>query len=379
MNTPPRIAVIGLGLIAQAAHLPALRSLGDRVVVTHLCDLAGDLAAGVAATGWGDARVTTDWREIADADVDAVVICTPGSHGRIAEACLAAGKHVLAEKPLSLSLAETDRLRTAAATTGTVLQVGYMKAHEPMVRAAAERLAEIGPLRHVRITVMHPADEPQVAHLRLLRGRSDPDALEIDAAHRHEAAETARALGEVPGSIAAFYTDVLNGSVVHQLSLLRALVGQVPATWSSALVAPLTAGDRLDEPPCIQAIAPLDDDTTVALSWNWVPDQPTYREFAELIGTSGSMHLTLSPPYTYEPPMLTVRRGSGDGEVVASTTGPPIDAFRHQMAAFVDAIEGSSEVVATADHARADIRSMMSLTALAANGIGVSVGGEAAS
>lgn len=355
-----------------------MRALGDRVAVSLLCDVSADLADTIRSTGWCDADVTTDWTELLTADVDAVVICTPGSHGRIAEACLAAGKHVLAEKPMTLSLAETDRLIEAAESSGAILQVGYMKAHEPMVRMAAARLDEIGELRHVRITVMHPADEPQVSHLRLARGAPPADTTEIERALAYEAIETERALGDVPGSVAAFYTDVLNGSVVHQLSLVRALVGVVPSTWASALVAPLPVADGLDEPPCIQASAQLTADTTMSLCWNWVPDQPAYREFAELIGTSGTMHLTLSPPYALERPVLTVTRAGADGEETTSVVADHIDAFRHQMESFADAIEGRSPVLGTADQVRDDIVSMLSLTSLAADSIGVTVGGEAA-
>lgn len=360
------------------AHLPALRALGDRVVVTHLCDLSGGLADTIRSGGFPDAAVTAEWTEVVDADVDAVVICTPGSHGRIAEACLAAGKHVLAEKPMTLSLAETDRLIATARASGAILQVGYMKAHEPTVQAVADHLADIGELRHVRITVLHPDDDPQVSHLRLDRGEAPTDTAEIERAQSHERVETAQALGDVPGSIAAFYTDVLNGSVVHQLSLLRALVGAVPTSWTSALVGPLRVADQLDEPPCIQATAQLTDDVTVALCWNWVPDQPAYREFAELIGTRGSMHLTLSPPYAHERPVLTIHRPGDLGEESIAVTAGHVDAFRHQMAAFLDSIAGAAPIVATAEQVRDDIVSMLSLTALAADGIGVSVGGEAA-
>lgn len=357
--------------------MPALRTLGDRVVVSHLCDLAGGLAETIRAGGFPDARAVSDWTDVVSSDADAVVICTPGSHGRIAEACLAAGKHVLAEKPMTLSVAETDRLIAAASSTSAILQVGYMKAHEPTVQAASARRADIGELRHVRITVLHPADEPQVSHLRLARGGPPIDTAEIERAQAHETAETRVALGDVPGSVAAFYTDVLNGSVVHQLSLLRALVGAVPSTWASALVGPLAVATGLDEPPCIQATAQLTDTATVALSWNWVPGQPAYREFAELIGTRGTMHLTLSPPYAHERPVLVLHRPGELCEESCVVTADHVDAFRRQMTAFVDAIDGAAPVVATADHVRDDIVSMLSLLSLAAAGIGVAVGGEA--
>jgi predicted dehydrogenase len=376
-NDPPRIGVIGLGLIAQVAHLPALGALRDRAVVTHLCDIAPGLASTIQRNGWPEAEATTDWTDLLTANLDAVVVCTPGSHGQIAVAMLEAGKHVLAEKPLCLSRAEAVDLDAMASKSGVVLQVGYMKVHEPMVTEMAATLGTIGDPRHIRITVFHPADEPQVRHLCLHRGGSVPPGA-LDDALIYEAAEVKRALGEVPGSIRALYADVLHGSVVHQFALMRAIIGSVPKSWDSVSANPISAGHDLPEPPCIQATTQLDDRLVATLSWNWVPGYPGYREEVEVIGSRGSMAITLSPPYAYEPPVLTTHLASGTNSRTISTSAGHVDAFRHQMTAFVDAIYGRGPDRATAAHALDDIVSIQSLTARVAQNVGVVTGGESA-
>jgi len=376
-NGAPRIGLIGLGLIAQVAHLPALAALSDRVVVSHLCDISPGLASTIRLAGWPQAEITTDWTDLLTADLDAVIVCTPGSHGQIAAAMLEAGKHVLAEKPLCLSRAAAGALDAAAEKSDVVLQVGYMKVHEPMVREMAATLGTIGNARHIRITVFHPDDEPQVGHLRLHRG-GPVASRALDDARAYEDVETRRAIGDVPGSVRALYTDVLHGSVVHQLALLRAIVGSVPRSWDSVSARPMSVADGLSEPPCIQATAQLGEELTVTLSWNWVPGYPSYREEVEIIGSSGSMNLTLSPPYAHERPVLTTHLPSGTNRQVVSTSSGHVDAFRHQMAAFVDAINGEGTARATAEHALADIVSIQSLTALAASDIGIAIGGESA-
>src|SRR6201990_206456 len=70
-----------------------------------------------AATRLGWAAATTDWRElIARDDIDVIDICTPGdTHAEIALAALAAGKHVLCEKPLANTVAEAEAMVRAAA------------------------------------------------------------------------------------------------------------------------------------------------------------------------------------------------------------------------------------------------------------------------
>lgn len=371
-----RVGVVGLGLIAQVAHLPALRALRADVEVSHLCDLSEGLAATIAAEGWPDARVTTDWTELVSADLDAVVVCTPGSHGRLAGAFLAAGKHVLAEKPLCLSRAACQELVEIAEASSAVLQVGYMKVHEPMVQAATQACNAIGSLRHVRITVMHPADDPQVSHLTLHRGRATHSD-EITRSRAYEDAEVTDAIGHAPESLRTLYTDVMHGSIIHQMALLRGLVGATPTSWRSVIASPYCSTDSGDEPPSIQALTQLDDGPTVSLSWNWTPGYPTYREEAELIGANGSAHLTLSPPYAYEPPQLRVVTESEGRQHTSVVTAGHIDGFRHQMRAFIDSIARGGVVRASGRDALSDVISLQAMLATIASDSGVRLGGEA--
>ena len=102
------IAVIGAGM-AGRAHASAWRAaptvgtgeLPDLELVS-VCDLAGDLAASTASR-YGFSRHDTDWHDIVNApDIDIVSVVVANSlHKEIVEALLAAGKHVLCEKPLT--------------------------------------------------------------------------------------------------------------------------------------------------------------------------------------------------------------------------------------------------------------------------------------
>jgi UDP-2-acetamido-3-amino-2,3-dideoxy-glucuronate N-acetyltransferase len=89
---------------------------------------------------------------LADPAVDAVVIATPAiSHGPLAAAALAAGKHVFVEKPLCLDLAEAKRLGEAADRRGLTLMVGHLLHYHPAFRAllAAIREGRIGQIRYI--------------------------------------------------------------------------------------------------------------------------------------------------------------------------------------------------------------------------------------
>ncbi|MHA6631274.1 Gfo/Idh/MocA family protein [Pseudonocardia sichuanensis] len=97
-----RLGLIGTGLAVEKLHWPALRRMPDRYVVTALADASAEQAERFAtAAGLTAAARTTDHHALlARADVDAVLISVPipALYGIAADA-LAAGKHVLCEKP----------------------------------------------------------------------------------------------------------------------------------------------------------------------------------------------------------------------------------------------------------------------------------------
>lgn len=132
------IAIIGLGP-ASLPHARSLVDLDDRIEVKWAA--ARSEATANAFAEQFPFRVTTDIAAaIADPDVQAVLVLTPaGAHLEVAEAAFAAGKHVLAEKPLETTLERAERLvslgRAARRCLGVVLQHRF--------RPASVRLREI--------------------------------------------------------------------------------------------------------------------------------------------------------------------------------------------------------------------------------------------
>ncbi|GAA5123799.1 Gfo/Idh/MocA family oxidoreductase [Haloechinothrix salitolerans] len=159
-------APIGIGMIGYAfmgmAHSQGWRnakSFFDPKLEPRLTALGGrDRAkAEEMARRFDWQHVETDWRAlIARDDVGLVDICTPGdTHAEIAIAALAAGKHVLCEKPLANSVEEAERMAKAAEQArdgGIRAMVGFTYRRVPAL-ALARRLVRdgrIGRLRHVR-------------------------------------------------------------------------------------------------------------------------------------------------------------------------------------------------------------------------------------
>ncbi len=117
MNQRLKVGIIGLGV--GRGHAEAYRALADKFEVVAVCDIDAAKAASVAAT-FGVPLVCRDLAELcALPDLDVIDICTPSFlHFSQALEVLAAGKHVILEKPVAGSLAEVDELIAAEARFG---------------------------------------------------------------------------------------------------------------------------------------------------------------------------------------------------------------------------------------------------------------------
>ncbi|MFE9772120.1 Gfo/Idh/MocA family protein [Streptomyces sp. NPDC005931] len=162
---PLRVGMVGYAFMG-AAHSQGWRTAGrvfDLPLSPELAVICGRDAGAVRAAadrhGW--AATETDWRTLVERDdVDLVDICTPGdSHAEIALAALAAGKHVLCEKPLANTVTEAEAMHRAAeeaAARGQSAMVGFNYRRVPATALARRMVAEgrVGTLRHVRVTYL---------------------------------------------------------------------------------------------------------------------------------------------------------------------------------------------------------------------------------
>lgn len=154
---PLRIGLIGAGMIG-ALRAVALRKLPDLRFVA-VADERPERAQSAAAHG-DSVRVCTDALDLArDPAIEAVIVATPpNSHEDIVSACLAGGKHVLCEKPLTTTLAGAERLVAAANAAGLCLATGFNMRYTPAA-ILARRLVDagaIGELDHIRAFHGHP-------------------------------------------------------------------------------------------------------------------------------------------------------------------------------------------------------------------------------
>ena len=130
-----RVGVLGCGPIAQFAHFEAAAKARNAELFA-ICDVAQDLVQRMGDTYLPKRRFHDYDAMLADIDVEAVIIATSDAfHVAAAQRALAAGKHVLCEKPIGVSVEEVEALRDAVKQSGKILQVGHMKRFDPGLEA----------------------------------------------------------------------------------------------------------------------------------------------------------------------------------------------------------------------------------------------------
>lgn len=185
-ETVLKIGLLGCGPIAQFAHLPALMK-AKRVLLWAICDGADDLLHTMGQR-YGVRRLYRDYAKfLQEAGIDAVLIAAADEfHVPLAAQALAAGKHVLVEKPLGRNSRECRELWHAVQRTGLKLQVASMKRHDPGMAFASQFVGQrLGQILSVSgwycDTLFRPAFQetllpPIETSRRAVRPSADPKA-----------------------------------------------------------------------------------------------------------------------------------------------------------------------------------------------------------
>lgn len=131
MSRTIKVGIIGSGGIARG-HARGYKS-AQGVEVVAVADLVeGRAQAFIEAEALNGAQAFTDYKQLLELDLDAVSICTPNiAHHYTSIDALHAGKHVLVEKPLSVTLDQGIEMVQAAKSTGRMLSVGFQPRYDP--------------------------------------------------------------------------------------------------------------------------------------------------------------------------------------------------------------------------------------------------------
>ncbi|WP_154604820.1 MULTISPECIES: Gfo/Idh/MocA family protein [Arthrobacter] len=220
-HRPLGVAAIGYAFMGKA-HSHAWRTVANHFDVPAFEQkvLVGRDADAVAAAaskyGWSESA--TDWREvIAREDIDIVDICAPGwLHAEIAIAALAAGKHVLVEKPLANTVEEGKAMVAAAQKArvkGVRSMVGFTYRRIPALAFARQLIADgkLGTIRQARASYLQDwlADENAPMAWRLRKETAGSGALGDIASHAIDQVQYLLndTVSEVSGRLHTFVTE----------------------------------------------------------------------------------------------------------------------------------------------------------------------------
>jgi predicted dehydrogenase len=308
------LAVVGLGPASQP-HSKSLIDLADRVEVRWAASRTPERAAAYAREY--PFPTTTDVEAaIADPAVEAVIVLTPpASHLEVAAGCLAAGKHVLVEKPLELSVERGRRLVEAAERSGRAFGVVLQHRFRPAslrLKAALDG-GELGAVQAAHLAV--PWWRPQSYYDEPGRGTMARDG-----------------------------GGVLLTQAIHSLDLFRSLVGVDDVIAADVRT---TALHRMETEDYVAALLRLGGGAAGTLMATTAA-YPGHPERIEIIGTRGHASLVGGA--------LRLAFLDGREEVVeaegktgsgASIMDFPHDAHRAVIADFLDAITAGRQPVVT--------------------------------
>lgn len=303
-----RIGVFGAGMVAQVEHVPNLLQLREQFDLVAVADPSAKARAVMADRF--DLATDPSLDELLGRKLDALLIAAPDfCHVGGVEKALAAGLHVLVEKPLCYDPADADRLSVAQAAAGKIVQVAYMKRFDASYVAALDLVAGLGGrLRYISVEKTEPADIYQMGHHRYQA--SDDVAADLIAAGRAETErQVAAALGgTISGAPYRAYTGAFCSSLVHDVNLVVGLLDHMGLARVEVAAAQVFAGAE-------GASATLRVNGTQAL-WQMthlaVPQLADYRERVALHFDDRIVELIFPAPYlNHQPTRLLLRHSKG--------------------------------------------------------------------
>lgn len=356
--SPLRMGVVGCGAIAQIMHIPYIVEYDERFELIALADAHRPTLDAVGDHYHVEQRYS-GWRDLlADANIDAVVLCHNGSHHNAVIAALDANKHVLVEKPLAWNMREVEEVAAHAANSDRVVQLGYHKLYDPAFGFARDHVRQMKDLQYGRISVFHASNSLNLSPYRIRRGNGvinegPPDLPDWEG----YIANSLR--GSAGGDLAALVDEALGkrkgdqrlrlgfgnltGSLIHHIYTLFGFLGEPEKVLHA---------DIWREGMSIQALIGYPDGLRVTLDWHYVPYLNDYREEYAFYGNTERVILQFPGPYYRNfPSPVILQGGVGEQSWEKRVTVSYEEAFRNELLAFYDNVQNTKTPISSVQDA----------------------------
>ncbi len=340
-----RVGVIGCGLIGQMMHLPHLKELHELYELTALCDVSPG-ALKYVADYYGVHKRFTDHRELLKEPLDAVVVLSADSHGKVIADALKADKHVFTEKPMCYTLREADEILAAHRKAGTVCMVTYMKRYDPGFRYAQPLIQKMKNLQAIHLTVLHPSEANQIGHHDIRRFLDVP--ADTRAALRAEQDALIReVIGDFTPLERRVFAENLLSTLVHDVNVLRGLSGDPEEVLFTDV---WHGGEGMVT--CLSYASGV----RAILSLQYLPDLANYEETVAYYGKADRVRLVFPSPFFRNMPTPVIVEGMEDGKPFAKTVIASMkEAFKEEMLHFAECVNQGKTPITTPEEAKGDV------------------------
>jgi predicted dehydrogenase len=304
---------VGCGEVTQIMHWPSLSQLGELYEVTALCDIS-PLVLETLGKRWNVDALTTDHRELVGrTDVDAVLVASPHAfHAEATVAAIAAGKHVLVEKPMCINQREANGIISAQKGQPLVVQVGYVRRYAPAFLYACEEVKKIGAIKFARVRDFLGFNALIINQTSaVVRDPDLPKKLQAEAVRLDEELVT-EALGKNTGEDLRSAYRLMLGLSSHDLSAMRELLGMP----SKVIFAAHRAKGRY-------LAAAFDYDSFVCQFETGIDQIPRFDAHLEVFGEHRLVKVQYDTPYVRNlPTRIFTTESNGKGGVTIIDSHP---------------------------------------------------------
>ncbi|WP_042170969.1 Gfo/Idh/MocA family protein [Paenibacillus gorillae] len=352
MNTTIiNVGIIGLGEVAQVIHLPVLDSLPGQYKIVALCDISPQLVAAMGEKY----RVTNLYTEASElvkqADIDAVFVLNSDEyHAECVIAAANEGKHVLVEKPMTLTQSEADAIIEARDRNNVKVMVGYMRRYAAAFEEAVKEIGGFDNIHYIRVRdIIGPNSFFVQQSSNVLTFHDIPDELKEDKRVRAE-----RLVKEATGLDASSpYSSLyrlLCGLSSHDLSAMRELIGMPKRVIGSKLSEiPTASGGNF-----LSSI--LDYGHFGVTFETGVDAQGRFDAHIELYSSTKSVRIQYNSPYIrHLPTELHIVETAGETFKQSVVRPTLTDPYTRELRYFYDAITKGTEIKTTPEDYKNDL------------------------
>jgi predicted dehydrogenase len=359
-----KVGIIGTGMIANAAHIPAWQALGHEVEIVGAADILEDRARTVAEAH-GIAHAFGDWRAMLDElDLDIVSVCTPNAyHAEQTIAALEAGANVLCEKPIATCHDDAVRMYEAADAADRLLMISQTARFNEKARAAKEICdsGRLGEIYYAETWFLRRRGIPKWGQFHIAEHSGGGPVYDLGV-HAIDLLFWLMGSPRVESVSSATYTKLGNRDegLAESLAESGAPIGVLtprPYDYREFDVEDFAAG-----------FIRLAGGATMAFKTSWAANIPENASATTLLGTEGGL--------SFDPLTLSTNLGSYQVNVAPRPPGDPAVPFvghRGATCNFLRAIQGTEEPLVRHEEVLNVIRTLDALYESAAQGREVAV------